>query len=90
MDRCVELVEKNFDTWYSAREKEEVNLSLPRYKAEYSTSLKKTLQSMGISDAFTPGKEREDEIGLLDLAPTIADLMEIPRSPDWEGRSLLV
>lgn len=56
MDRCVELFEKNFDTWHSAREKEEVNLSLPRYKAEYSTSLKKTLQSMGISDAFTPGK----------------------------------
>lgn len=56
MDRCVELLEENLDTWNKAREKEEVNLSVPRYKANYGTSLKKTLQSMGMSDAFTSGK----------------------------------
>ena len=56
MDRCVELLEENLDTWNKAREKKEVNLSVPRYKANYGTSLKKTLQSMGMSDAFTSGK----------------------------------
>jgi arylsulfatase A-like enzyme len=48
-----------------------------------------TIPMFFIGDAFTPGKKREDEISLLDLAPTIADLMEIPRSSDWEGRSLI-
>ncbi|MBR2607038.1 MAG: serpin family protein [Bacteroidaceae bacterium] len=62
MDRCVELLADSFDTWNKAREKEEVNLSLPRYKAEYGTSLKKTLQSMGMSDAFTPGKANFDAL----------------------------
>ena len=56
MDKSVQLLADNLDTWYSESEKEEVNLSLPRYKAEYGKSLKSTLQSMGMSDAFTPGK----------------------------------
>ena len=56
MDKSVQLLAENLDTWYSESEKEEVNLSLPRYKAEYGTSLKSTLQSLGMSDAFTPGK----------------------------------
>ena len=56
MDKSVQLLAENLDTWYSESEKEEVNLSLPRYKAEYGKSLKSTLQSMGMSDAFTPGK----------------------------------
>lgn len=53
MDRCVEMLADSLDVWNKAREKEEVNLSLPRYKAEYGTSLKKTLLSMGMNDAFT-------------------------------------
>lgn len=36
---------------------------------------------------FTPGKELED-ISLLDIAPTIADLMGIAPEQEWEGRSL--
>ena len=56
MDKSVQLLAENFDTWYRESEKEEVNLSLPRYKAEYGKSLKGTLQSLGMSDAFTPGK----------------------------------
>lgn len=62
MDNCVALLKENFDTWTKAREKEEVNLSLPRYKAEYGTSLKEALQSMGMSDAFTPGKAGFDAL----------------------------
>ena len=56
MDKSVQLLAENLDTWYRESEKEEVNLSLPRYKAEYGKSLKSTLQSLGMSDAFTPGK----------------------------------
>lgn len=62
MERCIALLEENFDTWCRAREKEEVNLALPRYKAEYGTSLKQTLQGMGMSDAFTPGKAGFDAL----------------------------
>ena len=56
MDRCVQLLENNLDAWFAASENEEVYLGLPRYKADYGTSLKNTLQRMGMSDAFTPGK----------------------------------
>ena len=56
MDKSVQLLSENLDAWYSDTKMEEVNLGLPRYKAEYSTSLKKCLQSLGMSDAFTPGK----------------------------------
>lgn len=62
MDNSVALLEENLDTWFRESEKEEVNLSLPRYKAEYGTSLKNTLQSMGINDAFTPGKANFDAL----------------------------
>lgn len=48
-----------------------------------------TIPMFFIGDEFTPGKEWNDEISLLELAPTIADVMGIPLSSDWEGRSLL-
>ncbi len=48
-----------------------------------------TIPMFFIGNAFQCGEERSDEISLLDLAPTIADLMEIPKSSDWEGRSLV-
>ena len=62
IERCVEMLADSLDTWYRAREKEEVNLSLPRFKADYGTSLKKTLLSMGMSDAFTPDKANFDAL----------------------------
>lgn len=37
---------------------------------------------------FTPG-ERTDTPGLLDIAPTVAKIMEISADPEWEGRSLI-
>ena len=36
---------------------------------------------------FTPGKQLEN-VTLLDIAPTIADLMGIVPEQEWEGRSL--
>jgi len=39
----------------SALASEEVRLSLPKFKVEYSTSLNKTLEALGIHDAFQAG-----------------------------------
>ena len=37
---------------------------------------------------FIPGKKLEN-ISILDLAPTIADIMQVPPAPQWEGTSVL-
>lgn len=36
---------------------------------------------------FTPGKQLEG-VSILDIAPTIADIMSVPIAPEWEGKSL--
>ena len=41
-----------------------------------------------VGTEFAPGKKLSG-IGLLDIAPTIADLMGVPMSRDWEGASIL-
>lgn len=40
-----------------------------------------------IGKRFTPGKKLED-ISLLDIAPTVADVMSVVPALEWEGRSL--
>lgn len=37
---------------------------------------------------FTAGQELHN-VSLLDLAPTIADILEVPHSREWEGKSLV-
>ncbi|MBR3932735.1 MAG: alkaline phosphatase family protein [Clostridia bacterium] len=37
---------------------------------------------------FTPGKELSG-VSILDLAPTIADIIGAQKSPEWEGKSLI-
>lgn len=37
---------------------------------------------------FTPG-ERLETVSILDIAPTIADIMSVPKAPEWEGSSLI-
>ena len=37
---------------------------------------------------FKPGVELKD-VSLLDIAPTIADVMGIAKAPEWEGKSLV-
>ncbi len=37
---------------------------------------------------FTPGKA-PDGISILDIAPTVADIMKIPAAKEWEGKSVL-
>lgn len=39
-------------------------------------------------DAFAAGKELP-EANIKDIAPTIAELMELPKPKEWEGKSLL-
>ena len=38
---------------------------------------------------FTVGEIGEREVSLLDIAPTIASVLEIPGAPEWEGTSLI-
>ena len=46
-----------------------------------------TIPFFFIGRRFTPGRQLED-VSILDIAPTIADLMSVPRAPEWEGKSL--
>lgn len=55
MDDAAEAFATNFTQWCSDARRCEVNLSLPRFKADYSTSLKDALQATGMKNAFTPG-----------------------------------
>jgi predicted AlkP superfamily pyrophosphatase or phosphodiesterase len=47
-----------------------------------------TIPMFFLGACFTPGKELHG-VSILDLAPTIADVMEIPAAPEWEGKSVL-
>jgi predicted AlkP superfamily pyrophosphatase or phosphodiesterase len=46
-----------------------------------------TIPMFFIGKRFEAGKKREN-VSLLDIAPTIADVMSVTRAPEWEGRSL--
>ena len=41
-----------------------------------------------IGKHFEPGKELAG-VNILDLAPTIVDVMSVPNAPEWEGKSLV-
>ena len=47
-----------------------------------------TIPMFFFGDMFEAGKELGG-IGLLDLAPTIAEVMSIPAVSEWEGRSVI-
>ncbi len=47
-----------------------------------------TIPMFFYGDAFEAGKELHG-VHLLDLAPTVADLMNISPAPEWEGKSLV-
>ncbi len=42
-----------------------------------------------ISDEFKSEKKLPDNTTIIDIAPTIADIIGIPSNPDWEGSSLI-
>ena len=46
-----------------------------------------TIPQFYLGRRFTPGRNL-GEVSLLDIAPTVADLMGIRPSREWEGRSL--
>lgn len=46
-----------------------------------------TIPQFFLGKRFTPGKQLQD-VSILDLAPTIADIMGVPVAPEWEGHSL--
>jgi len=47
-----------------------------------------TIPIFFIGPDFEAGKEISG-ISLLDLTPTIAELMGIPKVPEWEGQSIV-
>ena len=47
-----------------------------------------TIPMFFYGDSFQPGHVMKD-VSLLDLAPTIADIMKVPAAREWEGKSLL-
>jgi serine protease inhibitor len=50
-----ELNRENWENWISSFRSMEGNLSLPRFSFEYETSLKKTLETLGMGIAFKEG-----------------------------------
>ena len=46
-----------------------------------------TIPMAFIGKRFTPGNELHG-VSILDIAPTIADIMSVPCAPEWEGKSL--
>lgn len=55
MNSVAEAFATNFAQWCNDARRYEVELSLPRFKADYGTSLKDALQTMGMHSVFTPG-----------------------------------
>ena len=54
-DFVSELRNDGLNDWKGKFNSKSVNLALPKFKIEYDTSLKNTLQKLGIKDAFLPG-----------------------------------
>ncbi len=48
-----------------------------------------TIPLILISDEFKSDKKNLLNTSIMDVAPTIADLIGIPREEDWEGKSLV-
>ncbi|MBE6808133.1 MAG: hypothetical protein E7524_01550 [Ruminococcaceae bacterium] len=47
-----------------------------------------TIPMFFIGDSFKAGEKLEN-ITILDIAPTVADIMSVPKAPEWEGRSIV-
>ena len=47
-----------------------------------------TIPMMFYGPQFTPGRELSG-VSLLDIAPTIADIMGVTPAKEWEGKSLV-
>ncbi len=46
-----------------------------------------TIPIFCFGDRFEAGR-RMQQVSILDLAPTVADIMGVPEAPEWEGKSL--
>ena len=47
-----------------------------------------TIPMFFIGEEFEKGRRLEG-VTILDIAPTVADIMSVPKAPEWEGRSIV-
>jgi phosphopentomutase len=47
-----------------------------------------TIPMFFVGEQFAPGQALHD-VSILDLAPTIASILEVPTAPEWEGKVLV-
>lgn len=55
-DVVKQLTAKNWESWLPKFKKMEGKVGLPKFRAEYSTSLNEALKTLGMGDAFDPEK----------------------------------
>ncbi len=73
MDEAAAELTTGFYTWCDSFTRCDVNLSLPRFSADYGTSLKEALQSLGVEKAFTSDA---DFAGISDEGIRIGDVLQ--------------
>jgi serpin B len=73
MDEAANELARNFYAWRDSFTRCDVNLALPRFSADYGTSLKEALQALGIEEAFTGAA---DFSGISDEGLCIGDVLQ--------------
>ena len=73
MDDVAAELSTSFYTWCDSFTRCDVNLSLPRFSADYGTSLKDALQALGVEKAFT---SEADFSGISDEDVRIGDVLQ--------------
>ena len=89
---AIENVKRVYEAIQEVREKTGDNYTLiitadhGGHDRLHGTQMKEdmTIPTFFIGDRFEPGKQISD-VSILDLAPTIADIMGVPIPREWEG-----
>lgn len=55
-DIAAQITSQNWKKWQQGFVPQDVYLQMPRFKADYGTSLKETLSALGMADAFDPAR----------------------------------
>lgn len=57
----------------------------------HGTELKEdmTIPLIAMGEYFENGKQFNNDVSILDIAPTVAKILNVPRDEEWEGKSLI-